>query len=106
MTSQKYNLNDLLLQLRDRGVRSIEEVEYAILETNGKLSVFKKDDENNNIFPLPLILDGIIEEKNLKYINKSRKWLKSVINSKNILQEDVFYAFYKDDEIYIIENKN
>ena len=106
MTSQKYNLNDLLLQLRDKGVRSIEEVEYAILETNGKLSVFKKDDENNNIFPLPLILDVIIEEKNLKYINKSRKWLKSVINSKNILLEDVFYAFYKDDEIYIIENKN
>lgn len=106
MTKQKYNLNDLLLQLRDKGVRAIEEVEYAILETNGKLSVFKKNDENNNIFPLPLILDGVIEEKNLKYINKNRKWLKSIIKTKNIDINNVFYAFYRDGEIYIIENKN
>ena len=106
MTKQKYNLNDLLLQLRDKGVRAIEEVEYAILETNGKLSVFKKNDENNNIFPLPLILDGVIEEKNLKYINKNRKWLKSIIKTKNIDINNVFYAFYRDGEIYINENKN
>ena len=44
MIKQKYNLNDLLLQLRDKGIRTIEEVDYAILETNGKLSVFKKQD--------------------------------------------------------------
>lgn len=103
MTHQKYNLNDLLLQLRDKGVRSIEEVDYAILETNGKLSVFKKNDENNNIFPLPLILDGVIEENNLKYINKSRKWLKSVIKSKNISIENIFYAFYMNKEVFIIK---
>ena len=73
MRNQKYNLNDLLLQLRDKGIRTIEEVDFAILETNGKLSVFKKQDDDNNIFPLPLILDGVIEEKNLKYINRNKK---------------------------------
>ncbi len=103
MTKQKYNLNDLLLQLRDKGIRTIEEVEYAILETNGKLSVFKKSDENKNIFPLPLILDGVIEEKNLKYINKNRKWLINVIKLRKIELENIFYAFYMNKEVYIIK---
>lgn len=106
MKKQKYNLNDLLLQLRDKGIRTIEEVDYAILETNGKLSVFQKQDDNNNIFPLPLVLDGVIEENNLKFINKTRKWLNNELNKKKINLDNIFYAFYKDDEIYVIENEN
>lgn len=106
MRNQKYNLNDLLLQLRDKGIRTIEEVDFAILETNGKLSVFKKQDDDNNIFPLPLILDGVIEEKNLKYINRNRKWIKTILNTKNIDINEVFYAFYKDKEIYIIRKED
>ncbi len=106
MRNQKYNLNDLLLQLRDKGIRTIEEVDFAVLETNGKLSVFKKQDNDNNIFPLPLILDGVIEEDNLKYINKNRKWIKNILNNKKVDIEDVFYAFYKDNEIYIIKNED
>ncbi|MBP3635182.1 MAG: DUF421 domain-containing protein [Bacilli bacterium] len=105
MRNQKYNLNDLLLQLRDKGIRTIEEVDFAILETNGKLSVFKKQDNDNNVFPLPLILDGVIEEKNLKYINKNRKWIKTILRKKNIDIEQIFYAFYKDNEIYIIKKE-
>lgn len=106
MKKQKYNLNDLLLQLRDKGIRTIEEVDYAILETNGKLSVFQKQDDNNNVFPLPLVLDGVIEENNLKFINKTRKWLNNELNKKKISLDNIFYAFYKDDEIYVIENEN
>lgn len=106
MKKQKYNLNDLLLQLRDKGIRTIEEVDYAILETNGKLSVFQKQDDNNNVFPLPLVLDGVIEENNLKFINKTRKWLNNELNKKKINLDNIFYAFYKDDDIYVIENEN
>lgn len=106
MKKQKYNLNDLLLQLRDKGIRTIEEVDYAILETNGKLSVFQKQDDNNNIFPLPLVLDGVIEENNLKFINKTRKWLNNELSKNKINLDNIFYAFYKDDEIYVIENEN
>ena len=106
MKKQKYNLNDLLLQLRDKGIRKIEEVDYAILETNGKLSVFQKQDDNNNVFPLPLVLDGVIEENNLKFINKTRKWLNNELSKKKINLDNIFYAFYKDDEIYVIENEN
>ena len=96
----------LLLQLRDKGIRTIEEVDYAILETNGKLSVFQKQDDNNNVFPLPLVLDGVIEENNLKFINKTRKWLNNELCKKKINLDNIFYAFYKDDEIYVIENEN
>ena len=106
MKKQKYNLNDLLLQLRDKGIRTIEEVDYAILETNGKLSVFQKQDDNNNVFPLPLVLDGVIEENNLKFINKTRKWLNNELSKKKINLDNIFYAFYKDDDIYVIENEN
>lgn len=106
MKKQKYNLNDLLLQLRDKGIRTIEEVDYAILETNGKLSVFQKQDDNNNVFPLPLVLAGVIEENNLKFINKTRKWLNNELSKKKINLDNIFYAFYKDDEIYVIENEN
>lgn len=106
MKKQKYNLNDLLLQLRDKGIRTIEEVDYAILETNGKLSVFQKQDDNNNVFPLPLVLDGVIEENNLKFINKTRKWLNNELSKKKINIDNIFYAFYKDDDIYVIENEN
>ena len=42
MVKQRYNLDDLLVQLREDHIRSIEEVDYAILESSGKLSVFKK----------------------------------------------------------------
>ena len=41
-----YNFDDLILQLRQKDIKSIMEVEYAILENNGKLSVFKYDDNN------------------------------------------------------------
>lgn len=105
MVKQSYNLNDLLLQLRDKGVRSIDDVDYAILETNGKLSVFEKKDENKKVFPLPLILDGVIEEKNLKYISKNRRWIEAIIKSKNVMLEDVFYAFYTGSDIYIIKKE-
>ena len=102
MVKQRYSLSDLLLQLRDKSVKTIEDVEYAILETNGKLSVFEKK-ESNKTFPLPLILDGKIEEDNLKFINKNTRWLKTVLKAKKVLLEDVFYAFYKDYDVYIIK---
>lgn len=105
MIRQRYNLDDLLIQLRDKGIRSIEEVDYAILETNGKLSVFEKKDENKNIFPLPLILDGVIEEENLYYLNKNKKWIMSILKSKDISLDNIFYAFYTGDDIYIIKKE-
>jgi uncharacterized membrane protein YcaP (DUF421 family) len=103
MVKQRYTLNDLLLQLRDNNIRTIEEVDYAVLENNGKLSVFKKDDKDKDIFPLPLIIDGHIEDDHLKLINKDKNWLLNSLSVKNVILEDIFYAFYKGKNIYFIK---
>ena len=103
MVKQRYSLDDLLTQLRDKSVRSIDEVDYAILETGGKLSVFKKDDKDKNLFPLPLILDGNIEYNNLNYINKDEYWLMDILKEKNTKLENVFYSFLKGNDVFIIK---
>lgn len=102
MVEQRYTLDDLLLQLREKDVRSLDEVDYAILETNGKLSVFKKDDKDKKTYPLPIILDGKVEFENLYAIGKTKTWLLNTLIEKNINAADVFYAFAKNNELYII----
>ena len=106
LRKERFTINELEERLRDNNIFNIGDVDYAILETNGKLSVFQKQDDNNNIFPLPLVLDGVIEENNLKFINKTRKWLNNELSKNKINLDNIFYAFYKDDEIYVIENEN
>ena len=99
MNKLRYNLNDLISQLREKGIKSIEDVDYAILENNGSLSVFQK--EKN--YPIPLILDGVIDYDVLKEINKDTIWIYKLLASKNLKLEDVFYAFYNKDKTYIIK---
>ena len=105
MVEQRYTLDDLLLQLREKDIRSIDEIDYAVLEINGKLSVFKKDDNKDKItFPLPIILDGEVQFDNLYTMKKSKSWLLKILIDKNIKVENVFYAFCKGNELYIIKN--
>ena len=103
MIKQRYSLDDLLNQLRDKGIRSIEEVDYAILETGGKLSVFKKNEKSIKVFPLPLILDGEIEKENLEYIDKDEEWLYDILKEKKVELENVFYSFLRGNDIFIIK---
>jgi uncharacterized membrane protein YcaP (DUF421 family) len=103
MVKERYNLEDLLTQLRDKEVKSIDDVEYAILETNGHLSVFKYNAlKLPSDVPLPLILDGALQKDTLKLIKKSVNWVNEVVNQKNLTVEDIFYAFYKNKKVYII----
>ena len=103
MLKQRYNLDDLLVQLRDKGYRSIEEVEYAILEGSGTLSVFPYADGNSPL-PLPIILDGDIQLDTIKHLKKDKKWVYDFLDKKDIKLQDVFFAFYKDKNIFIIKN--
>ena len=105
MLKQRYNLDDLLVQLRDKGHRSIEEVEYAILEGSGTLSVFPYKEEKTPL-PLPIILDGVIEEDTLKHLKKDKKWVYDFLDKKDIKLQEVFFAFYKDKNIFIIKNSD
>lgn len=101
MSKLRYSLDDLTTQLREQGVKSLEEVDYAILENSGTLSIFK----NTKEYPLPLILDGEIDYATLIEIKKDRKWLDKMLKNENIELKDVFYAFYTKDKTYIIKRK-
>lgn len=106
MWKQRYNLSDLLLQLRQNNVLNVADVEFAILETTGKLTVVKKEDlaggaegktgrradggddrrtiRTNVRFsgiPLPLIMDGHVLDENLRRIGVTRFWLKEQIGA-------------------------
>ena len=98
MSKLRYSLDDLLTQLRLQGVKSIDKVKYAVLENNGNLSVFN----DNSEYPLPLILDGIIDYSVLKEIKKDYNWLIGILKKKNIELDEVFYAFYTNNKTFII----
>lgn len=99
MSKLRYSLDDLVTQLRLQGVKSIENVKYAVLENNGNLSIFS----DNADYPLPLILDGVIDFQVLIDINKDVDWLNSKLKKENILLEEVFYAFYTHTKLFIIK---
>lgn len=105
MIKQRYNLDDLLTQLREQHIRSIEEVEYAVLENSGKLSVFTKKSNTNGQYPFPIILDGLVEEKTLKEIGKNKNWLYKMLDREGVKIEDIFYAFYRRKRLYIIKTQ-
>ncbi len=102
MLQQRYNLDDLLVQLRGRGIKSIEEVDYAILETSGKLSVFKKNEDKNRTYPLPVIIDGKVQKDVLYQIGKDTTWLNKALRQENYQLEDVFYGFYQKNRLFLI----
>lgn len=104
MVKQRYSLDDLLVSLRQQGIKDLDMVEYAFLEPNGELSVFKYNlFKLKSSYPMPLILDGSIQKGALKHIHKTEAWLKSELKNKNLTYEDIFYAFYKNKKIYIIK---
>ena len=101
MKKLRYSLDDLISQLREQGIKSIEEVNYAVLENNGKLSIFK----NETNYPLPIIMDGEIDKNVLKDMNKTEEWVHNLLKAKNLKLENVFYAFYTKNKTYIIKKE-
>lgn len=99
MAKLRYSLEDLITQLREQGIKSIEEVDYAILENNGKLSIF----QNTKDYPMPIIVDGKIDFDVLKELGKNTKWVFDILNSKNITLDEVYYAFYSKKKTFIIK---
>jgi len=95
----RYNINDLLEQLRSKNFYNLADVEFAILETNGQLSVIPKSQkralqpEDLDIktdyegMPMTLIIDGNILRENLKKANLNEQWLKSELHKFGV--EDV-----------------
>lgn len=107
MVRQRYSMDDLLLSLRQNSIKSIDEIEYAFLEPNGKLSIFKYNIlHTKSNYPMPIIVDGTLQEKALSYIKKDKRWLEKELAIKGLKIEDVFYAFKKKNKIFLIKKSN
>lgn len=114
LRKEMYTLNDLLEQLRINNIPNIADVEFAILETNGQLSVIPKSQkrpviaEDLNIptnyegLPIDLIVDGAINEENLIKFNLSHEWLKEQFNKLGVdnLKEVLFASLDSQGKIY------
>jgi len=101
MKRQRYNFDDLMVQLRMRDITSVFEVEYAILESNGQLTAFRRGDTPFN--PLPIIVSGVLVDENLLKIDKDTEWLKSQMEAEGILfVGDVYYAAYDGENLRFI----
>lgn len=131
MKKQRYNLDDLFMQLRSQNISNVADVEFAILETSGQLSVLHKDKNGNSgnsnesqkktkstkslismlkyeSLPLPLIMDGKVQDENLEQIGKTRFWLKNQIQSKGIMEFKHVFLCSVDHtgKVYINSNKD
>lgn len=105
LVKERISLDDLLQNLRQNSITSIEDVRYVILEPNGKLSIFPYKLSKKEMIPLPLIVDGKIQYSVLKMIGKSEMWLNKIIRTNNLDLNKIFYAIYKRKELYVI-NRN
>ena len=102
MKRLRMTTEDLFEQLRQKDIFAFEDVAYAIVETNGKLSVIKKPDQNTPTagmmgIAVPdtgietvVISDGVISDTSAQLCNKSRAWVEGVLHGKNLKPEDVF----------------
>ncbi|HEX9026508.1 MAG TPA: DUF421 domain-containing protein [Clostridium sp.] len=116
MKKARYNIGDLLMQLRVKDIFYITDVEIAILEPDGKLSVLKKSEhttltiEDMNIkkpktgMMVDIILDGNILSSHLQQIQKDENWVITQLKARNIdnIKDVVFAGIQADEQIYIV----
>jgi len=115
----RFSIEDLLEQLRLKGIFSISDVYMAILETNGELTVVEKsskkpvtaEDLNLTVkqerIPLVIISDGKLRKEHLKESGFDEKWVMDTIKEYNIEKiEDVFIFSIDDDDKYTLQIKS
>lgn len=96
-----YNFDDLVSQLRQKDIKSIMEVEYAILENSGKLSVFKYDE--TDIFPIPIIITGRVEKEYLKLLGINMKWIEKEVRKQNFEIDKIDCAYLVKHQLIIVK---
>lgn len=107
MRKQRYNFDDLMTQLREKDIRSIGDVEFAILESSGSLSVIEKqkndqDAQKSEDITIPLIIDGCIVEENLQTINKTNLWLRQELKKRGYRDiKQISFCSYENGKFFI-----
>ena len=104
LKKERFTINELQERLRGNNIVNISDVEYAILETSGQVTVIQKPEKRNtipedfNIYPeyegitYDLVVDGKIMEKNLEVLGKDYQWLERELSKMNIKPEEALIA--------------
>lgn len=106
LKKERFTINELEERLRGNNVFNLGDVEYAILETSGQVTVIQKPEKRNAIpedfniipeyegIPYDLVIDGKIMDQNLKAIGKNREWLKKQVEKFKMNPEDALVVTY------------
>jgi uncharacterized membrane protein YcaP (DUF421 family) len=117
MKKVRISLEDMISQIRQNGIFDLDEVDYAILEENGKMSIIPKAGyrqpdrvdlgiitDDSGVMHI-LISDGTINSHGLDILNKDKKWLLSTLGNHSLRPCDVFCMTCNDaGKLYIIKN--
>ena len=116
MKKVRISIEDLISQIRQNGIYDLEEVDYAILEENGKMSIIPKSKYRQpsvKDLNLPssdsgmmhiIISDGSVNSHSLTLIKKDKKWVEEQLKKRGIAQKDVFCMTCNDvGRIYIVK---
>ncbi len=111
------NTGELLEALRNKDIFDLNEVSYAIIETNGSLSVAKKPSEQppsrrDKNMPLPaqkavvpFVIDGEVLEANLSWCGKGAQWLRQTAAEHNTTPDEILVLFGDDSSNYYLVKK-
>jgi Predicted membrane protein len=122
LKSLRITIDDLTEQLRLKNFPSISDVDYAILESNGDLSVIPKSDKapltkkdlnaspSKTFMPMVLLSDGVLFQKNLRMLGKNENYLKKELLKYKIKDySEVFLCFFDENKqlhVYINDRNN
>ena len=106
LKKERFTINELEERLRGNNVINLGDVEYAILETSGQVTVIQKPDKRNTIpqdfnimpeyegIPYDLVVDGKVMKENLKAIGKDYNWLKKQVEKFNMKPEEALVVTF------------
>ena len=118
LRKERFTINELQERLRGDDIFDLADVEYAILETNGEISVITKPEKNNVTLedmkiqaeytgiPYDLVVDGKVMHKNLKVIGKDEKWLDNELKKLKTKSSDVLIATINGKQEIFYQEKN
>ena len=114
----RLNMDDLSMLLREKSIFSTQEVDYAVLEPDGKLSVLKKVDQKSVTkkdlkvaavkplyVPTEIIVDSKVITRNLEELDLSQNWLEKQLHQSGVKLQDVFYAEIQSDGTLYIDKR-
>ncbi|WP_117156180.1 DUF421 domain-containing protein [Paraliobacillus quinghaiensis] len=115
LTKSRFSLAELLSSIRSKGYADISDIQYAILEPNGDISVMPKEElmpvtpemlgyeRQYQGLPIAVVIEGEIQHKNLKLIHKDKQWLLNQIKSAGFTKlNTIFYAYVRDTDYSLV----